>query len=70
MTALLPIIEMHRDPNVWKDPLKFDPDRYLPENFSKLHPYAYIPFSAGLRNCVGKQTNLLIVPLLKYILFI
>lgn len=52
--ALLSIINLHRDPEKWKDPLKFDPDRFLPENMAGMHPFSYIPFSAGVRSCPGK----------------
>ncbi|CAH1275335.1 unnamed protein product [Diabrotica balteata] len=54
-SVIIGTVFVHRNPIYWPDPLKFDPDRFLPENIAKRHPCTYIPFSYGPRNCVGKM---------------
>lgn len=49
------IYMLHRNPEYFPDPDKFDPDRFSPENIAKKNPYAFVPFSAGPRNCIGQK---------------
>jgi cytochrome P450 len=47
------IYGIHRDERYFPDPLRFDPERWTPENEKKMHRYQYLPFGAGPRICIG-----------------
>ncbi len=46
---------VHRRPNFFPDPERFDPERFSPENEKMLPRYAYMPFGAGPRVCIGNS---------------
>jgi len=44
---------LHRHRRLWDYPERFDPERFSPEQSERRHRYAYLPFSAGPRVCIG-----------------
>jgi cytochrome P450 len=51
----VPIYAIHRHAGLWDDPNAFDPDRFLPDRVSDRSRYAYLPFGAGPRICIGSS---------------
>jgi len=50
---------MHRRADYFPDPERFDPDRFSPERESQIPRFAYLPFGAGPRACIGRQFALM-----------
>ncbi|XP_017769445.1 PREDICTED: cytochrome P450 9e2-like [Nicrophorus vespilloides] len=56
---IIPIFGIHRDPEYYPNPEKFDPERFAPENRVKLNSSTYFPFGSGPRNCIGSRFAIL-----------
>ena len=60
-TIILLLYGIHHNPRLYPNPWTYDPERFFSDEIGGRHPYAYIPFSAGPRNCIGSDIVTLFV---------
>ncbi len=53
------IYTLHRHPGFWTDPETFQPERFSAESSASRHRFAYVPFGAGPRQCLGNTFGLM-----------
>ena len=72
LEVIVPVYFLHRNPEAWPDPEKFDPERFRSPAKDTRHPYQFMPFGTGPRSCIGMRVALmeikivLVKVLLKY----
>lgn len=54
-TCMINIHSLHRNKEQFADPESYIPERFLPENCKDMHPFSFIPFSSGVRVCLGQK---------------
>ena len=54
-TVLISQFVMHRDARFFPDPLRFDPERFTAEAKARRAKFTYLPFGAGVRQCIGES---------------
>nr|UZE89942.1 cytochrome P450 CYP4G282 [Chrysoperla zastrowi sillemi] len=58
-TVVVGTVKLHRREEIYPNPDEFNPDNFLPEKTANRHYYAFVPFSAGPRSCVGRKYAML-----------
>ncbi|KAG0430508.1 hypothetical protein HPB47_022635, partial [Ixodes persulcatus] len=62
--CFISIYSLHRNPKYFKDPEEFIPESFSSEEIKTRHPFSYIPFSGGSKNCLGQKFAMLEMKLL------
>ncbi|XP_072937844.1 cytochrome P450 6B5-like [Epargyreus clarus] len=56
---VVPLQAIHNDPQYFKNPTEFRPERFSPEESAQRHRFVYLPFGGGPRACVGERLGLM-----------
>uniref|UniRef100_A0A1B0FQJ3 Cytochrome P450 n=1 Tax=Glossina morsitans morsitans TaxID=37546 RepID=A0A1B0FQJ3_GLOMM len=56
---MISLYNISHDPQYFPNPEAFLPERFLSEAKDKIHPFTFVPFSAGSRNCIGQKYAML-----------
>ena len=59
LEVMIPVYFLHRDPDAWPDPEKFDPERFRSPAKDTRHQYQFMPFGTGPRSCIGMRFGLM-----------
>ena len=57
MEVAINIFGIQRNEELFENPTSFNPDRFLPENISKLNNASFLAFGKGPRDCIGKKLD-------------
>ncbi|XP_056641777.1 cytochrome P450 9e2-like [Diorhabda sublineata] len=68
--VVFPVFGIHRDPEYFPNPERFDPERFNDENKHKIRSYSYLPFGSGPRGCIASKLAILETKIFFYTLLI